>query len=151
MYYKKYLVEFFIMTMVGMLFNPMNILANDINDLYPSKTLLYGGFLMASNMIWSHQIVHYFNMGHFNIDKFLIGVVLSYLISRYLLRYQFNIQDRDWLERMISHHSTALTTSKKIYERTKNPKIKQLSKQIIDTQDKEIKLMKSYLLDKKLN
>ena len=151
MYYKKYLVEFFIMTMVGMLFNPMNILANDINDLYPSKTLLYGSFLMASNMIWSHQIVHYFNMGHFNIIKFVIGAGLSYLISKYLLIYQFNIQDRDWLERMISHHSTALTTSKKIYERTKNPKIKQLSKQIIDTQDKEIKLMKSYLLDKKLN
>ena len=50
---------------------------------------------------------------------------------------------------MISHHSTALTTSKKIHERTKDPKIKQLSKQIIETQDKEIKLMKSYLLEKK--
>lgn len=151
MYYKKYLVEFFIMTLVGILFNPMNILAYRIEDLYPSKTLLYGGLLMASNMIWSHQIVHYLNMGHFDIDKFLIGVVLSYLISRYLLRYQFNIKDKDWLERMISHHSTAITTSKKIYNRTKDSKIKKLSKEIIDVQEKEIKLMKSYLSDKPLN
>ena len=46
---------------------------------------------------------------------------------------------------MISHHSTALTTSHKIYNKTNNPKIKKLAKDIIETQEREIKLMKSML------
>jgi uncharacterized protein (DUF305 family) len=39
---------------------------------------------------------------------------------------------------MISHHSTALTTSHKINDRTKDPELKKLSQEIIDTQEKEI-------------
>ena len=46
---------------------------------------------------------------------------------------------------MISHHSTALTTSHNIYNKTYNPKLKKLAKEIIDTQEKEIQLMKSML------
>ena len=46
---------------------------------------------------------------------------------------------------MISHHSTALTTSNIIYKRTNDKRIKKLAKEIIDTQEREIKLMKSYL------
>jgi uncharacterized protein (DUF305 family) len=46
---------------------------------------------------------------------------------------------------MISHHSTALTTSHKIYNRSNNNKIKELSNNIIKTQEKEIKIMKNML------
>jgi uncharacterized protein (DUF305 family) len=46
---------------------------------------------------------------------------------------------------MIPHHSTALTTSHKIYNKTTDPRIKHLAKEIIDTQEKEIQLMKSML------
>ena len=56
---QSFLINFIIMTLVGMFFNPMNILAFRFSDLYYSRTLLYGGFLMASNMIWSHQLIHY--------------------------------------------------------------------------------------------
>ena len=55
------------------------------------------------------------------------------------------VNDKQWLLRMISHHSTALTTSHNIYNKTKNPKLKQLAKEIIGTQEKEITLMKSML------
>ena len=46
---------------------------------------------------------------------------------------------------MISHHSTALTTSNKIYNKTSNKQIKKLAKEIIDTQEREINLMKNML------
>ena len=46
---------------------------------------------------------------------------------------------------MISHHSTALTTSHKIYNKTSDEKIKELAKNIIQTQEDEIKIMKSLL------
>ena len=48
------------MVIVGMLFNPMNCLAYSFSDLYLSTTLFYGGLLMASNMMWGHEIVHYY-------------------------------------------------------------------------------------------
>ena len=141
----RQLIMFVVMVIVGVLFNPMNILAYRFNDLYLSLTLFYGGLLMASNMIWAHEIVHYFSMGHFNILVFSVGVILSVLISLYLLRYQFMVNDEEWLKRMISHHSTAITTSEKIYNRTNNKTIKKLAKDIIDTQEREITLMKSLL------
>ena len=51
---KHHLIQFFLMILVGILFNPMNLLAYRIKDLYLSVTLLYGGIAMACNMIWSH-------------------------------------------------------------------------------------------------
>lgn len=132
------------MVIVGMLFNPMNMLAYRFNDLYISLTLFYGGLLMASNMIWSHELVHYFSMGHFNSKMFMIGIILS-IFCVLLLRSQFLVNDKEWLKRMISHHSTALTTSHNINKTTENKKIKTLSNDIIKVQEDEIKLMKSLL------
>ena len=71
--------------------------------------------------------------------------ILSFSISLLLLRKQAFVNDTQWLKRMISHHSTALTTSHKIYNKTNNSKIKKLAKEIINTQQKEIKIMKSML------
>ena len=142
---KKQIIMFIIMVIVGMLFNPMNILAYRFSDLYMSQTLFYGGLLMASNMIWAHEIVHYLSMGHLNMLVLSIGIILSVAISIFLLRKQLLVNDKQWLRRMISHHSTALTTSYKIYNKTSNPKLKNLAKEIIDTQEKEIQLMKSML------
>lgn len=141
---KHHIIQFIIMVIVGILFNPMNMLAYRFNDLYLSLTLFYGGLLMASNMIWSHEVVHYFSMGHFNIKIFIIGIILSG-ICVLLLRNQFLVSDKEWLKRMISHHSTALTTSHKIKKNTKHKKIKELSNDIIEIQEKEITLMKSLL------
>ncbi len=143
--YKTQIIMFIIMVIIGMLFNPMNVLAYRFSDLYISQTLFYGGLLMASNMIWAHEIVHYLSMGHLNIIVFCIGIILSVSISVLLLRRQFLVNDKQWLKRMISHHSTALTTSHKIYNKTNNPKLKKLAKEIIDTQEREIQLMKSML------
>jgi hypothetical protein len=143
--YKRQFISFIIMVIVGMLFNPMNILAYRFSDLYISQTLFYGGLLMASNMIWAHEIVHYILMGHFDMLVFLIGVILSISVSILLLRQQFLVGDKQWLRRMISHHSTALTTSHKIYNKTSNAKLKKLAQEIIYTQEKEIQLMKDML------
>ena len=143
--YKKQIIMFIVMIVIGMTLNPMNILAYRISDLYISTTLFYGGLLMASNMIWAHEIVHYLSMGHFNIIFFFIGIILSIIVSILLLRKQILVDDKQWLRRMISHHSTALTTSHKILNKTNNPKIKKLAKKIIVTQEQEIKLMKSML------
>jgi len=143
--YKTQIISFIAMVIIGMLFNPMNILAFRFSDLYLSLTLFYGGLLMASNMVWGHEVIHYLSMGHFNMSVFIVGIILSISISILLLREQLLVDDKQWLKRMIPHHSTALTSSHKIYNRTNNPKIKNLAREIIETQEKEIQLMKSLL------
>ena len=105
---KNQLIMFIIMMLVGIFFNPMNILAYRLSDLYFSLTLFYGGVLMASNMIWAHEIVHYLSSKQININMFLIGIALSIVVSL-IMRTQFLVNDKQWLKRMISHHSTALT------------------------------------------
>lgn len=140
-----HLNQFIVMVIVGMMFNPMNVLAYKFNHLYLSLTLFYGGLLMASNMIWSHEIVHYLSHNKLDSNIFIFGILLSLSITFLLLRTQYNVDDNQWLKRMISHHSTALTTSEIIYERTNNKKIKKLAKEIIDTQNREINLMKKLI------
>lgn len=141
---KKQIIMFCVMVVVGMLFNPMNVLAYRINDLYLSLTLFYGGLLMASNMIWAHEIVHYLYMGSINIYVFLFGIILSCFVV-FLLRSQLFVNDTQWLKRMISHHSTALTTSHKILETSHDDGVRTLATNIIDTQEKEISVMKSLI------
>ena len=136
---------FVVMAIVGILFNPMNVLAYRISDLYLSLTLFYGGLLMASNMVWAHEIVHYFTMGKINIKVFCVGIIMSLAVTFVLLRQQLYVNDEQWLKRMISHHSTALTTSTNIFNKTKNEKVRRLAKEIIETQEREIKLMKSMI------
>ena len=144
---KDQIVLFIVMFIVGVLFNPMNILAYSFSDLYLSLTLLYGGLLMASNMIWSHQIVHYLSMGHFNLTIFLCGICLS-IFSVFLLRGQLFVNSDNWLRRMIGHHSTALTTTYQLLNNKKyleNENIYRLAKDIIYTQKSEIETMKNFL------
>lgn len=142
---KRQSIMFIVMVIVGILFNAMNVLTYRLSDLYISYTLFYGGLLMASNMMWAHEIVHYLSTGHMNRLVLCVGVALSIGVSILLLREQLFVDDKQWLRRMISHHSTALTTSHHIYNKTGNPKVKQLAKEIIVTQEKEIQIMKSML------
>jgi hypothetical protein len=129
---------------IGTYLNGMNLLIYRFNDLYISKTLVYSALLMASNMCILEIIMHYNMTNKFMVNLFIIFIILSIMIV-ILLREQIFIEDGDWLKRMISHHSTALTTSHKIKNKTKNIKIKKLAIDIINTQEREIKLMKNLL------
>ena len=137
-------IMFIIMVFVGISFNAMNMLVFRFNDLYLSLTLFYGGLIMASNMMWAHEIIHFIYHGKMNKIIFSIGIILT-ILTTFIIRSQIFVDDNQWLRRMISHHSTALTTSHKIKNKTQNPKLKQLAEDIIDTQEKEISQMKQLL------
>jgi hypothetical protein len=149
---KKHVTMFIVMVIVGMLFNPMNILAYKFNHLYVSTTLFYGGLLMASNMMWAHEIVHYLSMGHFNSTIFCMGISLSIIVSILFLRNQTFVTSEQWLKRMIPHHSTALTTTTKLLENKNNfkkhPNLFRLAKDIVYNQKREILFMENYLKSK---
>jgi hypothetical protein len=140
-------IQFIVMIIIAILLNPMNVLLYQIDHYYISLTLIYSGIFMASNMIWAHEVVYYIYAKKINLTIFSIGILLAILSGILLLRKQFLVDDKQWLMRMISHHSSAITTSKNIRQKTTNNKIKKLADDIIDTQLKEIYQMKEYLND----
>ena len=144
---KNNLILFCVMFVSALFLNPMNILAYSIDDLYLSITLIYASLYMASNMIWSHQIVHYFQMGHFNKQVFLLGIGMS-LFFVYLMKFQVGIGYKQWIRRMIPHHSTALTSTNKLLENSKaasGGSVYRLAKDIVYNQEREIAFMKNML------
>ena len=143
-----HIITFIVNVIVGMIFNAMNMLAFKLDHLDISVTLLYVGLIMASNMIWSHEIIHYLSHKRFNLKIFLIGIALT-TIFVLLARSQVFVSEEQWLRRMIPHHSTALTTSTKLIENHPDlsPKIYRLAKDIIYNQNAEIDFMKTYLQD----
>lgn len=79
----------------------------------------------------------------------IIGSLLLMSISTYLVRQQIPVDDVKWMKAMIPHHSIAILTSGKAD--LKDPKVKKLAKDILETQKKEIAEMKSMIkrLEKK--
>ena len=145
---KHHIIMFIVMLVVGILFNPMNMLAYSVEHLYFSTTLFYGGLLMASNMIWSHEIVKYLTTTHINKNVFVVGIIMT-CFSVFLLRSQLFVSHKEWLRRMIPHHSTALTTTTKLLDNDKsisdNSKIFRLAKDILYNQDVEIRYMQTLI------
>ena len=143
-------IQFIVMLIIAIMLNPMNLLLYQVEDFYFSLTLFYSGLFMVSNMMWAHEIIHYIYARQINLTIFSIGIILAILVGLLLLRKQYLVGDRQWLKRMITHHSSAITTSQNIHQKTKSKKIKQLTNDIIDTQLKEIQLMKDYLKEDNL-
>jgi uncharacterized protein (DUF305 family) len=63
----------------------------------------------------------------------------------YLYRNQEYIEDEDYLNEMIEHHSMALLTSEEILQKTSSERVKKLAENIISTQEKEIDYMKALI------
>jgi len=118
---------FFGSIFIGIFLNGMNILAYRLSDIYISKTLIYIALLMASNMCILEILMYYYHTTYNKINFMILFIMFS-VIMIIMLRKQYFINDNDYLKRMISHHSTALTTSYKIKEKTKNDKVKKISK-----------------------
>jgi hypothetical protein len=115
------------------------IMIKDINDYRISLNSIYGSFFMGSSMVLS--MIFRMKLSNFVIILNSIIIVLSILA----LRNQIFVSDKLFLLDMIPHHSMALQTSSHILEKTKDPRIKDLAKNIYNSQIKEIDYMKSML------
>ena len=109
----RQVATFIVMWIVGIVLNPMNFLVFSLDHLYLSKMIVYIGLLMAANMTWIHEIIHYVYGGCGKMEcalTFMICFTISGA-TVYLMRNQVWIYPKDWMRRMIPHHSTALTTT----------------------------------------
>lgn len=114
----------------------MNMWIDKLDDFYFSLNDLYMTGLMTGWM--------FFFMGILQFDKnyILFGFILT-IIFFYFIRKQSFVNEIQYLRGMIPHHSMAILMSKQL--QNKPHTIQHLLDQIIETQKKEIILMKSYL------
>ena len=63
----------------------------------------------------------------------------------YLYRVQAAINDKQYLEGMIEHHSMALFTSQEILKKTDNYDVTKLAKNIIEKQNDELRTMQELI------
>ena len=139
---KTSLVWMFVGSLViGLLFNGMNILAYRVKDLYLSTTLVLSTLFMAFLMCALETLMYYSAKASPELGGLLILFVVLSILTALILHKQCFVTDSQWLKRMISHHSTALTTSHQILNKTQNPRVSRLATDIITTQEREIKEM----------
>ena len=77
--------------------------------------------------------------------KYYIVLLIASAICIYLYRKQIGINDKQYLEEMIEHHSMALLTSERILKKTDNYDVAALSKIILQQQTDEIIKMRDIL------
>lgn len=80
------------------------------------------------------------------INMAIVGVsALVFVASFVLMRNQTTIDDVDYMEGMIPHHSIAILTSKRA--NISDPRVRELADEIIKAQNKEIAEMKKLIED----
>lgn len=82
-----------------------------------------------------------FVMQHGLSTQSIVIYTAIFIFAVLAIRTQFFVTDRQYVKEMIQHHSMALLTSRPRIVRTNNPRILDLAKGIIHTQEKEIALM----------
>lgn len=71
------------------------------------------------------------------------GSAVLFVVALVLLRTQTTVQDVSYMKAMIPHHSIAILTSKRA--EISDPRVKKLSEEIIETQRREITMMKELI------
>ncbi len=79
-----------------------------------------------------------------NIAIFIVAA-LVFAASVFLVRSQRTVDDVAWMRAMIPHHSIAILTSERA--RITDPQVRELADQIVETQRREIDLMRQLIVD----
>ena len=136
MFIASFIIQYFLMTPI--MVNKYIYVTNNIGKAYMS-------IIMALFMIFIEIIMHDQSYQIFSLYWY-IGLLISISIFIYLYRNQIAINDKQYLEGMIEHHSMALLTSEEILKKTDDYDIAKLAKNIIQTQSDELNTMKNLLI-----
>jgi uncharacterized protein (DUF305 family) len=138
--------NFFLMMIISfiIMYSVMFLNVDEASHIYLSLTRTY----MAMLMVLPMGVVMMLLMGKMYLNKKLnnsIIVTCIVLIGVFIaaLRTQTPVDDVQYMRAMIPHHSSAIMTSR--HADIKDPEVKQLSEQIIKSQEEEIGQMKNIL------
>lgn len=139
---KKAYTKFFgmILTSAILMYGIMYLNTYEVGHIYFSETRLYMTILSTSVMA---IVMLLFMLNMLSNKKLNIAIVLSSIIiftgAFILMRNQTTIDDVDYMEQMIPHHSIAILTSENA--NITDPRVRELADDIIKAQLEEIDLM----------
>jgi len=117
-----------------------SLLVNKISDIKPSITKFYQAVWMASWMVLL-ELTMYPNAPLF----VYVGTFAVIAVVFYLARSQSFVNDHQYLQAMIQHHSSAILTSDQILKKTKDSRVRRLAQWISQSQQQEIDYMHTLL------
>lgn len=135
MFIGSFIIQYFLMPPI--MVNKYMYITNNIGKAYLA-TIMAISMVILEIMMHDHQ----YNVFSLNLYAIFIGLLAMFI---YLYRVQAAINDKQYLEGMIEHHSMALLTSEEILKKTDNYDIAKLAKNIIQTQTDELRTMQELL------
>lgn len=145
---KKSYAKFFgmIITSAILMYGVMYLNTYQLDHVFFSEMRLYITILSTCVMA---VVMLSFMMGMLQDKKMNMAIVgvslLVFVSSFYLMRNQTTIDDVDYMQGMIPHHSIAILASKRA--NITDPRVRKLADDIIKAQEKEIKEMKALIED----
>ena len=116
------------------------IMTNSYKNIRFSMGKFYVSVIMALSMGLLEVLMFDVHMQSLSVNYYL-ALIFLLVIFIGLYKNQLYIEDKDYLNEMIEHHSMALLTSEEILQKNPSPRVKKLAENIISTQEKEIEYM----------
>ena len=135
MLFGSFVIQFFIMS---------TLMTNKLLNIRSTIGKFYISCIMALLMGLLEIGMYDFYMKSLSIPYYF-SLIFALIIFVYLYRNQVYIYDKDYLNEMIEHHSMALLTSEEILKKTNDYNIAKVAKNIIQTQNDEIRAMRELL------
>jgi hypothetical protein len=135
MFVGSFLIQYFLMPPI--MVNSRVYITNNIGKAYMSVIMALFMILLEV-MMHDHQ----YHVLSLNLYAFIIAGLVLFV---YLYRKQVYINDKQYLEGMIEHHSMGILTSEEILKKSDNYNVVKIAKNIIQTQQDEIKIMREIL------
>ena len=135
MFIGSFIIQYFLMS---------SIMSNNFSNITNSLGKVYLSVIMGLYMILLEIMMHDNQYKIFSIKYYGIIIILL-VIFIYIYRNQVGINNKQYLEEMIEHHSMALLTSNEILKKTDDYDVSKLAKNIIQKQEDEINIMKSII------
>lgn len=142
----KQYVRFGVMILVStvVMFGMMYLNVFQWNHIFYSQTRLFMALMMGALMA---MIMLLFMWKMYENKKWNLAIlavsVLVFCGSLFMVRSQTAVDDVKWMKAMIPHHSIAILTSTNAA--IKDPEVKELADDIIQTQKEEIEKMKEMI------
>lgn len=135
MFIGSFIVQYFLMPPI--MVNKMTYITNNIGKAYLAT-------IMALFMVLIEVMMHDHQYHVLSLNSYAILFALLAMFT-FLYRKQIAIDDKQYLEAMIEHHSMAVFMSDEILKKTDSYDIAKLAKNIIQTQNDELQIMTNLL------
>jgi hypothetical protein len=143
------MIVMFVASFIIQYFGMSTITTNSLDNVTNSVGKVYLSVIMALTMVAVEVMMHDHQYNSMSTRTY-VGIFGFAVLFIFLYKKQIGINDRQYLEEMIEHHSMALLTSKRILEKSSDYNVVKIAKNIIQTQQDEILEMRAVLYPTKL-